>query len=31
MGYLILFSTKIPYNARLRYFLAKFINLNGVN
>ena len=33
-GYLILFSTKIPYNARLEYFKAKFIrssNVNGVN
>ena len=34
MGYLILLSAKIPYNARLESFTAKFIrfsNLNGVN
>ena len=34
MGFLFLFSTKIPYNARLECFEAKFIrfsNLNGIN
>ena len=31
MGYLILFSTKIPYNARLKSKFIKFLNLNGLN
>ena len=31
IGYLLLFSTKIPYNARLETKFIRFSNFNGAN